>query len=100
MEEEDAIETGLKLVTFYLRPEVTKRGRFEATGNNEEPHFPALKPVCGTLASLSRSIFWSSEGVSVGTNAPRTEVHEFIEKFIRRSTLSDATSCGKDRHAG
>jgi hypothetical protein len=45
VQEENAIETGLKPVTFYLRPEVAKCGRFEAPGNYKEPHFSALLPV-------------------------------------------------------
>jgi hypothetical protein len=45
VQEENAIETGLKPVTFYLRTEVAKRGWFEATGNYKEPNFSALLPV-------------------------------------------------------
>jgi hypothetical protein len=47
VQEENAIETGRKPVTFYLRPEVAKRRRFEATGNYKEPHFSALLPERG-----------------------------------------------------
>ena len=54
----------------------------------------------GTLAPLVRIICWSSGGVRVGTDAPRTDVHEFFVKFIRRTMVSDVTSCGKDRQAG
>jgi hypothetical protein len=37
--------------------------------------------------SLFRTTFWSCKGVRVGTHAARTDVQEFLEKFIRRSML-------------
>ena len=99
VQEENAVEGRLKLVRLYLGPEVTKRGRFEATGNDEEPHLSALLPIRGHVGLFAPNYLLESEGVRVGTNAARTGVQEFFETFIRRSILSDATSCGNDRHA-